>query len=253
MTALYFAFSNSDPVNRDTFGRWDWHALPLNILIAFEPRAGFMSWKNRSYPTYGRTMLDSGAFSAWQSGSTIALEDLIKEAKTDNYDEAVALDVIGDPIASLNNALEMRACLPRVIPVFHYGEPWELLVEYKNQFDGRVGLGGIATGISVPKKIRWLEQAFARAYPARFHGFGVAQKDILMNFPFASADTASWHTGTRFGHSAAYPDIKLPRKSLLDNTAFDGTGYDLRSELFYYLQLQAEVQDRWANELLWAN
>jgi len=281
MTELYFAAPNSFHIQRDTFGRWDW-LNPLNVLVAYEPKEGFLSWVQRGagwtqtpgkfdatrgqgyqfahYPdptcTPGvKTILDSGAFSAWKSGTPVNLQMLIEEAKKrcPRWDEVVSLDVIGDPVESTFNAVQMQKAGLHVIPVFHYGEDWGYLEAYKDRFGGRVGLGGIATGISSTQKRKWLSQCFARAYPAKFHGFGVATKELLMKFPFYSVDTASWHTALRYGRSSAAPEIKQPKKSSLDGTQFDGSGYDLRYEIMAYLEMAQEVNERWKGELSWAH
>lgn len=255
MTQFYFAIANSDPINRVTFKLWDWEARPINILVPFMPPNGIRSWNNRDYETPGvKTILDSGAFSAWKSGTEVKLEDLIVEAcdREPAWNEVAALDPIGDPVTSLHNAYEMKLRNIPVIPIFHFGEPWDLLLEYKAQFGERIGLGGIATGISKVEKRKWVAQCFARVYPAKFHGFGVASEDLLMEFPFFTIDTASWHTGLRFGRSAAIPDLKMPRKSTLDGGQHEESAYDMRFEISHYLELEAAVKDRWAQELAWA-
>jgi len=253
MTRLYFAIANSDPINRVTFKLWDWEAHPLNILVPFMPPNGIRSWNNRDYETPGvKTILDSGAYSAWKSGTVVNLDELIAEGKRPGWNEVAAFDPIGDPVSSMHNAYEMKLRGLPVIPVFHYGEPWEFLSRYREQFGDRIGLGGIATGISSIQKRKWLRQCFARVYPARFHGFGVASEDLLMEFPFFSVDSASWHTGLRYGRSAALGDIKMPRKSTLDGGEFEDSAYDMRFEIQYYLRLEARIQDRWKSELAWA-
>ena len=47
----------------------------------------------------------------------------------------------------------------------------------------------------------------------------------------------------------AAPDIKMPLKSSLDGSKFDGSGYDLRAEILAYRELELEIQERWASEL----
>lgn len=181
----------------------------------------------------------------------MSLDDLIVEAcERDDppWGEVAALDVIGDAEASRSNAIKMKGHGFPVIPVFHYGEPWEYLAGYREEFGERIGLGGIATGLGMTQKRKWLEQAFARVYPAKFHGFGVASKSLLLDFPFYSVDTASWHTVGRYGRSAAVPTLTQPKKSVLDGTEFDGSGYDFRYEIRHYLEVEAEVTDRWRHE-----
>jgi hypothetical protein len=268
MTQLFFAAPNSFHIMRDTFGRWDWENKPLNVLVAFKPREGFISWVQRGagwkqFPnndqeivpatcTPGvKTILDSGAFSAWKSGTAVSLDELIEECKTrvPAWDEVAALDVIGSASESMYNAVVMQKAGLPVIPVFHYGEDWGYLQAYKDRFGDRIGLGGIATGVGSTEKRKWLAQCFARAYPARFHGFGVASEDLLMAYPFFSCDTASWHTGLRYGRTAAFGDIKMPRKSELDGGEFEGSAYDMRFEIEHFLRLEAKVSERWKSEL----
>ena len=192
-------------------------------------------------------MLDSGAFSDWKTGTKIDPNKFFEEAASSEWHEVAALDVIGDARQSYDNAFGMQALGLKVLPVFHYGEPWGYLADYKAEFDNRVALGGI-TSIGSTQKMKWLEQCFARAYPCKFHGFGVGSKDVLMAFPFASADTASWGSVHMYGRSMAAPGLKIPR--LGDGERSEH--YDLRFEVQYYLQMIAEVQERWSKELAWA-
>lgn len=141
-----------------------------------------------------RTMLDSGAFSAWNSGKTIDLDQLVRVGRQ-NWTERVGLDVIGDWRGSKQNAIRMRA-LDRgaSMPVFHVGDPWDLLDFYCAHWP-KVGLGGMVgsagRGRAVGLRV-WLDQVFARAWPHRFHAFGQTGADILFGYPFHSADSSSW-------------------------------------------------------------
>lgn len=246
---LYFALHNTPIANDMTFGQWDWEARPLSVLCSFALKGALKSWKNRQYPTPGvKTILDSGAFSAWKTGTPVSMADLIAEAYSKEWDEVAALDVIGSGAASKVNAFEMdnhHNLHGRVLPVFHYGEPWEYLTEYKNSFGNRVALGGI-TSIGSVKKMKWLEQCFAREYPCSFHGFGIGTRDVLMAFPFASADTASWGSVHMFGRSAALPGLKIGPLGDGDRAQH----YDLRFEVAKYVEMEDEVRERWAKELI---
>jgi hypothetical protein len=249
MTAIYFASSPRADLLELTFGPWDWVNKPLNILVAFpfvDVWHAENEGKGNNWAT-NATMLDSGAFSAWSVGKEIDFEALCVEAAKPCWDEVVALDVIGDGKASMENALKMKARGLTVMPVFHYGDDWGMLQEYKDQFGDRIGLGGIATGISSIQRIKWLEQAFARGYPARFHLFGCIRRDILLNFPAVSADSSSWAAGTRFGVSKTMPGLRVPKKSEVGES-----NGDLRFEILKYLELAAECKERWASELSWA-
>jgi hypothetical protein len=242
MTNLYFAICGSPDINIATFTEWDWANKPLNILAAFPRFVNVWKKVNKDWPTKS-LMLDSGAYSAWNSGQVIDINVLCEEAKNPCWDLVVGLDVIGDGAATLKNVLYMKELGLNIIPVFHYGEPWEFLLEYKNQFK-YIGLGGRPQKKDV--RDRWLEQCFARAYPHRIHLFGCGEMKLLSKFPFTSADTASWHTPAGWGASQATPGLRRPRKSEAGASV-----YDLRAEIHYYLDVEAKVQDRWSKELAW--
>ncbi len=249
-TRLYFALHNTPMANDMTFGQWDWDAQPLNILCSFALKGALKSWKNRTYLTPGvQTILDSGAFSAWKTGNVIDQMELINEAQDSNWwDEVVPLDVIGSASDTKLNVDAMASACgnQRVLPIFHYGEPWEYLEQYKEEFNNRVALGGI-TSIGRVKKMAWLNQCFARVYPCKFHGFGIGTKDVLMELPFVSADTASWGAVHMYGRSQAAPGLKIPRLGDGDRSEH----YDLRFEVKKYLEMEQEVKDRWKAELAW--
>jgi len=243
---LYFALHNTPMANDMTFGQWDWNARPLNILCSFALKGALRSWKNRQYETPGvKTILDSGAYSAWKSGTDVDYDDFILEAIEEGWDEVAALDVIGDPVSSQACAFDMKVQHHiDTLPVFHYGEPWEYLAKYKEHFNSRVAIGGIA-GIGKQQKIKFVGQCFARAYPCSFHGFGVGDEDVLMEFPFASADTASWGSVHMYGRSMAAPGLKIPKLEDGDRNKH----YDLRFEVAAFCEMEDRVRDRWSNEL----
>jgi hypothetical protein len=199
-------------------------------------------------------MLDSGAYSAWNSGVVIDLDALCQEANNEYWNEVVALDVIGDPLASLRNALDMkRRGLTGIVPVFHYGDPWEVLAEYKHQFK-RVGLAS-GHGVKGKERVKWTEQCFSRAYPCMFHSFGWVSEKILLSFPFFSADSASWQWAMRFGYINSVHEwgeqgkrksrssLRFPKVSEVGEQALD-----LRSEVAFYVERAEKVADRWRSE-----
>jgi len=258
LTQIYFASTPRADLLELTLGQWDWVDKPLNILVAFPFSKVWHSEneeKNNFWPCKA-TMLDSGAYSAWSAGKEIDMDELCKEAvrtytKPDGsihkcWDEVVALDVIGDDKASLVNSLEMKNRGLEIMPVFHFGDDWAILQEYKSQFH-RIG---IASGHGAPfaQRIKWTNQCFARAYPAKFHSFGWIEERVLMEFPFVTADSSSWAAGTRFGVSKIHKGMRIPKKSEVG-----ASNADLRFDLLAYLEMQERLVDRWKSELAWAN
>src|SRR6266849_974917 len=209
ITQIFLAMFPRIDQHEQTLGQWDWVNKPLNILVTF-PYVRFWLENSRGM-TPRATILDSGAYSAWKGGIEIDFDALCEEAKKPCWDEVVALDVIGDAQKSLENSLKMRDRVLTVMPVFHFGEPWEILQEYKKNFL-RIGL---SCRFGEPKKdsFRWLDQCFSRAYPHRFHSFGWVARDMLLQYPFVTADTSSWATGTRYGRSTLMPGLSIAKKS----------------------------------------
>lgn len=206
MTDIYFAFSQSGE-SRLTMARLAERDYQINVLVSYVYLPVWDRLDAKPVPV--RTILDSGAFSAWKSGYTINIDDLIAETKSGRWHESVTLDVIGDADASLKNALYMKEQGSPAYPVFHIGDPWEHLEEYKRQF-WKVGLS-CRFGEPVKQSIRWLDQCFTRAYPYRFHSFGwVKMEDMLLRFPFHSADASSWNnTPAAYGRWKAFGKMSV--------------------------------------------
>ena len=243
MTTIYLATLNSAPQHLALveFGK---KKEKPGILISF---AHLSSMKDlvKEYKGY-KLVLDSGAYSAYNSGKVIDIEALIEETKNPIWGESVALDVIGDAEGSVKNSLYMKSKGSPAYPVFHYGDPWEHLAEYKKEFP-KVGLS-CRFGETVEEATAWLEQCFARAWPHKFHSFGWTQESTLMKFPFHSADSSSWTAAGRFGKwfFARGQHLGLNRPSARKAA---GDLY-MMPEIQHYFKLQQKVQSKWRVEFL---
>lgn len=201
MTRVFFAGVNPTHYPQE----WDWEARPLNVLVSFaylkhwHKSMGECPWMRVS-----RTMIDSGAFTAYTKGEVVDIDALTEEVNTGGkflrpggWDEAVGLDVIGDWEGSRRNADYMREKgAVRAMPVFHIGDPMELLDYYCKHWP-KVGLSCLF-GEARKDSFRFYEQCFARAWPHRFHSFGWAAENVLMTFPFDSADSSTWLASRRY-------------------------------------------------------
>jgi hypothetical protein len=188
--------------------------------------------------------LDSGAFTVKNSGGTVDLGAYLafcqeRLATDPQCAEVFALDVIGDWQATERNTEAMwRAGVP-AIPVFHYGEPEALLTQMASAYP-KLALGGLV-GLRKAAKIAYVEQAFARVYPKRIHGFGLTGEDLLMRVPFDSVDASNWELAP-----AAFGNYKSMGKPVASPR---GKAIDLRAEVEWYLKLERRVAQRWAGEL----
>lgn len=192
-----------------------------------------------------RRMLDSGAYTAWTQKRQVDIEALSKEAREGKWDEVIALDAIGDHEASMKNADAMKAAGLDVIPVFHYGEPFELLQHYRANFH-KVGIGGMGVTKDRNEKRRFVEECFARAWPCKFHLFGWVQEDILMQFPFHSADSSGWNGAERFGR---YAFAKGQHLGLRHKGAIAKAGANyLRPEIQAWMRMEDRIKARWRPE-----
>jgi hypothetical protein len=179
-----------------------------NILVSYAVAKG-----NRLEMFYGcakfdRTMIDSGAFSAWNSGKTVDI-DAYKDfaLKLPNTFWFVNLDVI--PRTGADSA-EIRRCaeagyenylylcrfVKNVMPVYHYGEDLQFLERYLD-LAPIIGISP-ANDTSEPIKRRFIAGCFDRAlriYPGqipKYHGFGYTSYDGMLKFPFYSVDSTSY-------------------------------------------------------------
>ena len=181
-----------------------------DILIAYP----FLKKKN--IIPKDKYFVDSGAFSAYNTGIKIDIDeyiDFIKRSKCKIY---VGLDVIKDEKKTKENILYMKAKgLNDVIPTFHYPEPYEYLDYYLENFD-YVALGGVALMGTGNELKQWLNECFKRIqkhWPKKIHGFGINNWEILKTYPFYSVDATSWNNPHKFGQHFDFKGGKLHRLS----------------------------------------
>lgn len=152
---------------------------------------------------FEKIMLDSGAYTVFNSGGTIDIDklcDFIIENRAD-IKHAISLDVIGDEgWDSVKNWEYMqKERETEVLPVFHVQEDWAILDYYCERAD-YVAIGGMAGVISSQtKQAYFMEKIFTRHPGIKFHGLGVNDPFLVQRFPFYSVDALTWRNGSRFG------------------------------------------------------
>lgn len=177
------------------------HLGVKNTLVAFSAaRVNVI----RVLKAFDDVLLDSGAFSAKQSGNPINLNDYMSFIRNNNVESYIQLDVIGDDEATDYNLDIMFSNGLSPIPVWHASSTIDrlerLMAKYK-----RICVGGVASSaVKSSKKgiSKRLDTVFAVAkdyWPRHIHGLGVQQKWALERYPFYSVDATTWHNGARFG------------------------------------------------------
>ena len=145
--------------------------------------------------TFASMALDSGAYSnmtAEKRGSKapVTLGRYIEFAQRHGqfYDwSAVMDDITGGAEGNRRNWMKCRdAGIPRLMPVFHQGEPFSLLEEYCAGSDF-VGLGFQRP---IQNEAAWLDACFSRIPEGKWvHGFAMTN---YLRWPFKSADSKTW-------------------------------------------------------------
>ena len=202
-------------------------------FIADRPRYRIRSW-----------CMDSSAFSVRSSGEPVDLDAYIEccqeQIATDTaLDFVIALDVIGDWRAGLRNLEKMWAAGVPALPVFHIGEPEDLLLGLARDYP-KICVGGVAD-LHGPARRKFAEQCFARVWPKRVHGLGIGNEPDVMTVPWSSVDASSWEMGpAAFGKWRAFGNRHLRIR---------GSEQDLRSEVRWYTDLEKRARWRWRREM----
>lgn len=138
---------------------------------------------------------DSGAFSAFTQGTPIQLPEYVDWLHTwlPYLTWAAALDVIGDPAATLRNWRTIRDDHQlATVPTLHVGTDPKWLDNYAREGCDFLGLGGMV-GRAL-QALPWLVSVFRyarRHHPQmRFHIWGVTSRRVLDNVPAYSADSS---------------------------------------------------------------
>lgn len=190
--------------------------LYLATMASFEPLldrldrpnvlTSYVEGWNPDRAQVGKVFLDSGAFTAHNTGKPIDLQMYTEfcQKTAGSWDVIAALDVIGNPEASSKNYEFMTDEGVDILPTYHIGteKKWfyRLLDKYKY-----VAIGGVASRISsrtnslaqMLPHFLWAHKA-AQGAGVRLHGFGITYAAALNLFPWHSVDSSTFNVGSRF-------------------------------------------------------
>ncbi len=198
--------------------------------------------KNKDKYCYRDWVMDSGAYSAFNSGVSIDLQDYIEcckrlQASDPTLTEVYALDVIGDWEASLKNTEEMWKQGVQAIPCYHYGEPWEVLIHLAKYYP-KVAIGGC---VGKRDKDKFASQCFARVWPKKLHGFGFGSETSIMMLPWHSVDATNWELAPcKYGTWRAFDGTRVSVR---------GNSQNLRAEVEWYLDLEQRARVKWKKQM----
>jgi hypothetical protein len=148
---------------------------------------------------------DSGAWSVFNSGKTISLDDHASWVKARHAEYGadhvrfIGLDVIGDPAATLRNYRDQRSVGAPVEPTATFGASSEDLDDLIRVGDTRwINVGGLVK--RDPKQIAAFLAFIKKRIPpeVKIHALGCTSPKVLGRVPVEGMDSSSWLTFAQF-------------------------------------------------------
>ena len=180
--------------------------VPVLVSFAYMPQA-LIATIQKNIDSLD-LILDSGAFTAFNTGRTIELRDYMSFLNEIPFPVRFyfTLDSIGDPKRTDSNLVELQRKGFKPVPVFTRGQTRKDFERYAER--GLIGIGGIAgtadnagyllvlyeTGVFANRDVLWL---------------GFWDRDFLLHFKPYSCDTMSWISCARFARSWVYERRQL--------------------------------------------
>lgn len=212
------------------------------MLLSFYYLAGNRKMTELALSFNGSLMIDSGAYSAFTLGKSIPLDEYLGFCK-EFYRKAKSKDIVfinldkipGQPgrmaspretaeavEVSQANYLELvKAGLP-VMPVFHEGEPYDVLARMLEQAPHGALLGispcySRYNDIKGPKALKFYNTCFFLAKEhilcrnIKLHNLGIIVPEILIRYPFYSADTSTPFLAAAMGELLIFKNNRFLR------------------------------------------
>lgn len=176
----------------------------LNLLLAYPyfDQANIDLLKNTNTNKY-RLIVDSGAFTAWNTGKKIELDDYCRFLDKIEFlrpFNAVQLDVFGNPDETFKNLIKMKSRGYEVMPVFTRGDSLERLEEMY-EFTDYIMFGGIVIGGSNKNYVKWF---LNKNKNRKAHWLGFVNIPFIKMYKPESVDSSSWTGAARFGNMGLY-------------------------------------------------
>ena len=191
-----------------------WKTPKLRVLIPEYVKQGFT------------VFVDSGAFSAANSGAEIDIDDYCKFIIETGATYYASLDVFGDSKQTMANHWYMvNEYGLNPIPTFHMGSPLvhlEPVIEASNY----IALGGLVFSSGIMEHCDEVWQYILANKPnLKVHGFGLTNIELMDRYPWYSVDSSSFKSCKRFGRQ---------------NILWNGYNFKTFSEADYLLMLEKE-------------
>ena len=150
-------------------------------------------------------LIDSGGFSAKNSGKEIDIEEYMEFLETykDNFLGYMALDKVGDPKTSAEYLKIMLREGFKPVPIHVFGDGEKRLDELF-EISNFVALAGLRRPHRGAASKEYVQQKHRWAKGRRVHWLGYSKSSMLQTFRPFSCDTASWATPSIWGRVPIY-------------------------------------------------
>lgn len=178
------------------------------------------------HPDTLRFFLDSGAFTAHNSGRVITVDEYCNfldslPVKPWRY---IALDSIGNEQKTKQNYKAMLAKGYSPVPVYTQGADWDD-IEYYYSTSDFICFGGLVGKKGSSVVLNAIDKFLTIANGRKSHLLGYTSIPYLKKFKPYSCDSSSWLAGARFGSVSVYLQqgrlINLDKKKIIKNPSND--------------------------------
>jgi len=209
-------------------------------------------------------LLDSGAFSAWNSGRTINLNQYIAYAKdfiarhrgVIDHIYVVNLDVIPGEQGikptkhevedaarqGWENMIAFEKAGLTPVHIFHQGEDFKWL----ERISARHRYIGISPNndAGLKSKFLWMKKVFSIIQARNMtHGFAVTARKLMLSFPWYSVDSTSWMAPQIYGKAVFTPEFS---ELGLTSRSKSHVDYVIHSNILELRRLQRGYTQLWA-------
>jgi hypothetical protein len=171
----------------------------VNILLSFPYFTDYCrDVLSREDPAGFRLMVDSGAFTAWNRGKQVDMDEyvaFIRSLPSEWETSAIQLDVIGDPVATLANFQRMCDMSLDTIPVFTRGAP----LEHRDAMYERAPLVAVGGLVGNAKYLPYLRHFMNTNDGRAVHWLGYTNVSDMKKYRPASVDSSAIAGAQRYG------------------------------------------------------
>jgi hypothetical protein len=158
----------------------------MPVLVSY---ACTSKWIKSYIKSFSRILIDSGAYSVFNSGKTVNLDDYAEFASAFEWADGTASldDIAGDWELGMDNWLKY----PWMFPTYHDSDPPQALDEILNHNPSFIGLGIVPDKSGQRNNIRWLLETLDRIPPStHIHGWALRKYARLKRIN--SMDSTNW-------------------------------------------------------------